>query len=244
MKEKNYQIMYSLEKENWWYKVRRKIINDLVRSYADKKTIRILDIGCGTGLMMKELEKHGEVYGLDVSEVAVEYCKRRNLNNISLGSVENIPFDDNYFDVVIAMDILEHVENDEGAILEIQRVCKKKGVAIIFVPAFMFLWGITDTSSKHFRRYRKTELLEKIENKNFEILRTTYFNFLLFLPILLVRVIVRKLNIDVKIESEFKISKLNYFYYLVFLFESVLLKYLNYPFGVSLLTIIRKRSDN
>jgi len=179
MEDIMYKLIYQTEQKNWWYRVRRIIIRQLINKYKLCPQPKILDVGCGTGLLLKELEKVGKVYGIDSSLIAVNFCKTREVSNVKQGDVTNIPFNDCTFDIVLALDILEHVEDDYLALQEIKRVVKKQGVIIIFVPAFKFLWGKSDKISRHYRRYAKKELINLAGKNNLTILRFSYFNFFL-----------------------------------------------------------------
>lgn len=242
MKNIHYENLYKNEKEHWWYRVRRKIVRDIFERYTDKskKGLKILDAGCGTGALMNEVCLFGEVYGLDFSVNALNFCKERGEQNLTLGSIDKVPFPDNYFDVVLALDVLEHIKDDNEAILEVKRVLKKDGLAIFFVPANMFLWGITDELSNHFRRYTAPELNKKIIKTGMTIIRKSYFNTFLFLPILLTRTFVRIFGIKIKNENDINSKFMNNIFYWIFYVESLLLKYINLPFGVSIMVISKK----
>ncbi|MCK4553665.1 class I SAM-dependent methyltransferase, partial [Candidatus Parcubacteria bacterium] len=159
MQELFYKIIYKTEQQNWWYRARRIIIKQLIKKYIQKIRPKILDVGCGTGLLFKELQQYADVYGIDSSPSSINFCVKRGLSNIKLGDATAIPHDDNFFDIVLALDLLEHIKDDNLAIQEIKRVVRKEGIIIIFVPAFKFLWGITDEISSHYRRYRKKDFV-------------------------------------------------------------------------------------
>jgi ubiquinone/menaquinone biosynthesis C-methylase UbiE len=238
----HYTNLYNGEINHWWYRIRREMVNNIFKRYIQKKNLKILDVGCGTGALMKELGSYGEVYGLDFSEKAIEFCKVRGEKNLTFGSITAIPFEDNFFDVVVSLDVIEHVEDDALALSEIRRVLKKDGYSIIFVPAFMFLWGKSDELSCHFRRYTLKDLKSKVCRGGLNIVRSTYFNTFLFLPILFVRLIVRLLKIKIKNENEMGSGGLvNWLLYVIFHIESLLLRHMSFPFGVSALVVSRKK---
>lgn len=243
MRESYYQKYYEVEVRHWWFKVRREMVHYLLKKYkAGDKKLEILDVGCGTGALIGELKDSAYVTGIDFSEKAVAFCKARGIENIVLGGGEKLPFDDNKFDVVLVLDVLEHIEGDRKAIAEIHRVLKPNGVIISFVPAFMFLWGITDEVSHHFRRYTKNELVSKLQQAHFKIFRASYFNTFLFFPILLVRKLSKLFPQKFKPEQETDIRSefVNKIFYLIFKIESLALRIINFPFGVSLMVIARK----
>ncbi len=243
MKDVTYDFLYKQELHHWWYRGRRELIHLLFTKYVNQKSgekLRILDVGCGAGILMSELERYGDVYGIDVSPLAVEYCKKRGLVNVSVDDLAKLSFTDAHFDVVIALDVLEHIEKDADAIAEIKRVLKPDGTVVIFVPAFMGLWGEADEMGRHFRRYRKPQLLKLLTESGFALVRSSYFNTFLFLPIFIIRFISRTLGLMQKIEFKESNPALNAILTLVFSFEVKLLSWLSMPFGVSALAVAKK----
>jgi 2-polyprenyl-3-methyl-5-hydroxy-6-metoxy-1,4-benzoquinol methylase len=243
MKAESYDIIYSSEDAHWWYKVRREMVRDILSEYTGKKDrpLRILDIGCGTGLLMRDLGQFGTVQGIDSSPLAIEYCKKRGLTNVSLASATSLPFDSNSFDVVVILDVLEHLEDDGAGCRELARVLDTGGIAIITTPAFMFLWSGTDVLGQHYRRYTRNEIRNKVSAAHMKIQRTTYFNTLLFPAILFVRLCVRLLNIPMRAEAHIGGSVGNTIFYYIFHIESILLRWgMNFPFGVSILVLAEK----
>ena len=242
MENTHYETLYRIESGHWWYKARRKILLNLIKQYRFNfgKDIKILDMGCGTGLLLKEFEGLGICYGMDISQKAVDFCGKRGINNVQIADAVNIPHPDNKFDIIISLDVIEHIKDDEDALKEIYRVLKPQGVAIITVPAFMFLWGITDVISHHYRRYVLSELQIKIKENHFSIIRSSYFNTFLFPFIALVRLAVRWLRIPMKSENSEGKGIINSVLFLIFYVESVLFRYINFPFGVSAMVICKK----
>lgn len=183
-----YDLVHKQEETHWWYRIRRKIVFDLIKKFfVTDSNKTILDIGCGTGFLLKEFQNFERVYGIDCAQEALDYCRKRGLENVKKGNISDVPFNDNQFDIVLALDVLEHVENDDKALREMNRVLKRGGIGIIFVPAFQSLWGISDELGLHIRRYRRGALADKIQRENFRILKASYFNMFLFLPAALFR---------------------------------------------------------
>jgi SAM-dependent methyltransferase len=211
--------------------------------YAKKRSapLRILEIGCGTGLLLEELAQFGTAEGIDISPRAIQYCKQRGLSAVSQGDAAALPFGDALLDVVVMLDVLEHVKDDKAVCREIARVLAPGGLAIIMVPAVMFLWGITDVLSQHIRRYTKKEVQKKLQDAGLMVENVTYFNTFLFPLIAAIRIGVRVLGIRVQSESNMGGPFGNFLFYYIFYFESVLLRYMNFPFGVSILLITTKK---
>ena len=243
MKEHTYPIMFRVEQSHWWYTGRRKILTrfleDISRRVTERRP-RILDVGCGTGANLLMLSKFGDAEGVDVSEDALAFCRERGLEQVKLGAAEKLPYDDDTFDLVTALDVVEHLDDDLAGLREMRRVLRPGGHVLLFVPTFMFLWGLQDDVSNHRRRYRLPELRRVLEQAGFEIERTTYANITFFLPILLVRKLMRVTGIKAESENNITVSALNGVLGKLFGAESVVLRYTNIPFGVSGLCVARK----
>ena len=242
MKEHTYPIMFRVEQSHWWYTGRRKILADFVdaicRQVTDRRP-RILDVGCGTGANLLMLSQYGDAEGVDVSEDALAFCRERGLDKVRLGAAEELPYEDGTFDLVTALDVVEHLDDDLAGLREMRRVLRPGGRVLLFVPTFMFLWGLQDDVSNHRRRYRLPQLQRVLEQAGFEIERTTYANITFFLPILAMRQLMRLTGIKADSENNINVSALNGVLGGVFGAESWFLKRMNLPFGVSGLCVAR-----
>ena len=186
----------------------RGFVEDICRRVTDRRP-RILDVGCGTGANLLMLSKYGDAEGVDVSEDALAFCRERGLENVKLGAAEELPYDDGTFDLVTALDVVEHLDDDLAGLREMRRVLRPGGRVLLFVPTFMFLWGLQDDVSNHRRRYRLPELRRVLEQAGFEIERTTYANITFFLPILVMRKLMRVTGIKAESENNINVSALN-----------------------------------
>lgn len=242
MKSQHHNVIFENEVTHWWYIVRRGLVHDIIsRIFPNQHNLAIADIGAGGGALTKELERYGSAVGLDTSAESVSFCKSRGVRDVRLGSATETGLPENSYDVVTCLDVLEHLPDDTAGILEIKRILKDTGTGIIFVPAFMFLWGVTDEESHHYRRYRLPELEKKFIDAGFTISRKTYFNTLLFPLIALQRILVRTLSIQVKSEVTMRNPLMDALFYRIFSFERTLLRFMSFPFGVSLMLIVRKK---
>ena len=243
MKEHTYPIMFRIEQSHWWYTGRRKIlasfVEDICRRVTDRRP-RILDVGCGTGANLLMLSKYGDAEGVDVSEDALAFCRERGLENVKLGAAEQLPYDDDTFDLVTALDVVEHLDDDLAGLREMRRVLRPGGRVLLFVPTFMFLWGLQDDVSNHRRRYRMPELGRVLKQAGFEIERTTYANITFFMPILAMRKLMRLTGIKAESENNINVSAFNGMLGRMLGAESFVLRYMNIPFGVSGLCVARK----
>ena len=153
---------YNLEKDHWWFAGRRKLILKLLKDVS--RDSKVLDIGCSGGVLIQELANEGlkNLVGIDADQSAVLLARNRELNVMLVDAIKT-NFEDENFDMIIAADVLEHIENDDQALKEWNRILKKGGKIIILVPAFMFLWRKHDEENQHKRRYSKKQLLKKLK---------------------------------------------------------------------------------
>jgi SAM-dependent methyltransferase len=237
-----YPILFRVEQSHWWHIGRRRILAGFVEDICSRVTDRrprILDVGCGTGANLLMLSKYGDAEGVDVSEDALAFCRERGLDKVKLGAGEELPYEDGTFDLVTAFDVVEHMDDDLAGLREMRRVLRPGGRVLLFVPAFMFLWGLQDDVSNHRRRYRMSQLRHVMEEAGFEIERTTYANITFFLPILLMRKLMRFTGIKAESENNINVSALNRILGRILGAESLILKFMNLPFGVSGLCVGR-----
>lgn len=238
-----YEQMYKLETFYWWFVARRKLICDVVAGLGkDPHDATLLDVGCGTGLNQETLARFGQVFGADSSEEALKFSRARNLENLVLSDAESLHFSNEMFDVVTALDVLEHVNDDLKALSEVWRVLKEDGVIVITVPAYGFLWSEHDEALHHRRRYAAHELRNKLVNAGFEVERSTYFISLLFFPILFARILqnLRKRGLRPQSSHIILPKWLNGLLIKTLDFERWLLRWANLPFGVSIVCTARK----
>ncbi len=243
MNNAEYGTMFKLETFYWWFVARRKLLDDLIaglRVTPEKTTF--LDVGCGTGLNLSVLSRYGKVFGADTSPQALIFGASRGFHNLVLSNAECLDFDDSNFDVVTALDVLEHTDNDRCALKEMWRVLKPGGALVVTVPAYGFLWTEHDEALHHRRRYTAYELRNKMTNVGFEVSRCTYFITLFFFPILLMRLIqsLTKKSVEAKTSHVILPAWLNSLLVRILDFERFLLRWVNLPLGVSVVAIARK----
>jgi SAM-dependent methyltransferase len=252
MQQHTYAIMRRVEETHWWFAGRRRIIASfLERVCRDLKaarltqgvqdaTLNILDVGCGTGANLEMLSEFGKAEGVDVSVDALSFCRERGLENIKQGAAEALPFEDISFDLVTGLDVVEHLDDDLKGLNEMRRVLRPGGRILVFVPAFMFLWGVQDDISHHRRRYTLAGLKQVVTQAGFEVERATYVNISFFAPILLGRLLMRATGFRPASENNITIGFLNGVLGKLFGAESLALRYLNFPFGVSIICVARR----
>ncbi len=238
-----YQDIYRYETGHWWYVVRRRLVHTLIAHYLPKsRPLTILDIGCGGGKLNEELRHYGTITGIDPSPEAVHFCQSRGLSNIFQAGIESYVTDQK-FDCVIALDVLEHCQDDGEVIKKLHSLLKPNGIAIIFVPAFQTFWGPQDILSHHYRRYTQSQLHNIFSGNDFQVLQESYFNFFLAPVIWIIRKLVNLFHIQSASEIKMNHPILNKILLGIFSLEIPLLKFgIRLPFGVSLAGIYKKGS--
>jgi SAM-dependent methyltransferase len=252
--------MDRVEDTHWWFVGRRAILETFLRQIVDRSefrlqpaarenqnqpakagtpNLRILDVGCGTGANLEMLSQFGSAEGVDVSDEALDFCRAKGLT-VQKGLAETLPFADGSFDVTTALDVIEHLDDDVAGLKEMHRVTKTGGFSLIFVPAFMWLWGVQDDISHHRIRYTRKQIVERIEKAGFKVERATYANFTFFAPVLGGRTLMKLTGITPESENNINISALNGLFGKLFSAERFWLKNLNFPFGVSIVVVARK----
>jgi len=238
-----YRKLYQFERFYWWHVGRRDILNFLLKKFLKTKDNKILEIGCGTGGNFSVLDKWGKTVGLDFSKEALKFCQKRGHNDLILSKAEEIDFPDNSFDLVVALDVLEHIKDDKKAIKESWRVLKPGGYFLATVPAYKFLWSEHDEVLNHYRRYSFKDFSDKIKEADFDIIKISYLISFVF-PIVLFYRILRKI-ISPKSKKNtayvFLPKFINNFFIFLLKFEGFLLKYFNFPFGTSIVCIAKKQ---
>jgi SAM-dependent methyltransferase len=241
-----YQVMAQVERNHWWFRGRRKILAGLLSELSPSLPdgASVLDVGCGTGANRQVLARDGRyTVGIDYSAVPLELERDHDLEHSARvqGDAERLPFRDEAFDLVVSLDVLEHLKDDRLGARELRRVVRPGGVVVVFVPAFNILWGLQDEVSHHLRRYTRKQLLEVLKSADLRIERLTYFNTILFLPILAARLALRVYRPStLKTENEVGGRAANVLLAGLFNLEPAILARTNLPVGVSLGCVARR----
>lgn len=245
MNPEEYGRMKNLEKTYWWHVGRRFIIRAMLKKYfngANEQEKSILDIGCGTGGNAMLLKEFGTVMGLDDSKEALRLAQGEGgFSKLVLGEINKLPFDENVFDCITLLDVLEHVNDEKLALDECKRVLKPGGGLIITVPAYQWLWSGHDEALHHKRRYSMAELKNKLKQAGFEIVFKTYAVSALFLAIAFYRYLDKIMGR--KQESSYVIFNpiINNLFIFLLRIEALIFKLgLALPFGTSIVIIAKK----
>lgn len=178
-----YDEYYELERNHWWFRVRERILRRVLGQLLSGKTASILNIGAATGRTSEMLSDFGQVTSVDTDTESCNYVRKNKHLKVVEASVLKLPFKSNIFDVVCAFDVLEHVDDDKKAVAEMVRVLRSRGYIALTAPAFSFLWNKHDEVNRHYRRYVLDEICRLFVRFKGHIIKRTYFNSILFLPI-------------------------------------------------------------
>jgi SAM-dependent methyltransferase len=181
LEEWRYRELYELEERHWWFRSRRRVVRALLERADLGPSPRILDAGCGTGRNLVEYATLGEVEGVDFSADAVEFCRLRGLEGVRQAALEQLPFESDRFDLIVATDVIEHLDDDRLALAELGRVAAPGGRLVLTVPAYTWLWSRHDESLHHKRRYTATRMRAQLSAAGWTPRFATYF-FTALLP--------------------------------------------------------------
>lgn len=206
MEKSHYKNISRAEKTNWWYTGKREILLSVVKKLPLKSGSTVLDVGCGTGFFLEHLasELNLSCYGLEPERGFFRLASSRlpgRISNLQLDKFVQLSkskqslFPRRY-DLITCLDTLEHIRDDQKAILQMARLVKPSGYLILYCPAYQFLWSSLDDISHHFRRYTKKELLALTAGSGLTPVFSSYSNFFLFPPILLIRFLSRLFDRD------------------------------------------------
>ena len=175
MEESYEQEYFRQEKEQWWFQARR----DLITKLNFPKDAKILEVGCGSGLNLKALAQEDKI-GLDISAPAVKKAKSYGINAVVGDLNKKLAFKAESFDVILALDVIEHLESDIDSINRLVTLLKPNGTFIMNVPANMSLWSEHDIMNKHKKRYTKNEVKKLCKAANLKQKTLSYWNMTLF----------------------------------------------------------------
>ena len=191
MERRVYQQMEAVEDHHWWFVGRRAVIGAVLdraaaaagRPVGDRR-MRVLDAGCGSGGNLGLYAGPGGVvgagpggvFGVDTDTGALGQARRRGYRGVAVASLAALAFPDGTFDLVAATDVVEHVEDDLGALRELLRVTRPGGHLVVTVPAYQWLWSDSDVQLGHHRRYTRPQLARRCRAAGAEVIRASYFN--------------------------------------------------------------------
>ena len=224
-------------RDHWWFQSRKNIIEKIIKKNAKKKKLKILDFGSGSGVNLSMLSKYGHVSIFETHKETQKYLK--NLYKGTKFQVIN-SLNTHKFDLILMADVLEHIKNDKKQIKLLFKKLKKNGKILLTVPAFKSLFTHKDIILGHYRRYNIREIKEIF--KKFRVLKLTYFNFFLFVPIALSLIFFKILKSNFIDSVEKKPNYIiNFILFIIFNAESKVINTFNFPFGISILGLFEKK---
>lgn len=235
---------------DWWHAARRRVLSAVLRHELDAlglggRSLDLVDVGCGTGGTTAGLSEGHAVIGCELAPEAARAGSARLAGRVVRATASALPLRDESCDLALALDVLEHFEDDAQVLREVARVLRPGGLIFATVPAFGFLWGPHDVYSHHFRRYRLPELASVLERSGFELIRGSYFNTLLFPAVAAVQLLRRWRRGSAPVESRTDLPQrpgpLNALLRAIFGFESHWLPHARLPFGVSAFALARRK---
>ena len=242
-----YNTFFELDKSHWWFIGRRKILTTLLNKDIPVKAGALLDIGSGPAINIPLIRNYATTVDcLEASPEAIEIALRDfpELSMVQGYFPDTVP--DKTYDAISMFDVLEHIADDVLSVSTVFSKLRPGGHFIVTVPAYNFLWSEHDDHVHHKRRYTKRHLASLIEKEGFEIVHMTYFNTFLFLPIAAIRITKRFFGVQTD-KTDFntgnRFTWLNTFLAFVFGAEKNLLKYIDFPFGVSLYCVAKKKKN-
>jgi len=249
MSASEYQVMYQIEDDYFWYNALHHLLHQLIKKYSgdiSARDLRIIDCGCGTGgALVKLLPHYPEIMAFDYSTDAIGCCRSRGLMNVKQMSITDIGFPSATFDIAYSMDVLCVLENAlcAQALSEIRRILDKNGVFIFNLPAFEHLRSEHDEAVMIKRRFRRPKLAEELRAAGFRLEWINYRVTSLFPAISLMRLVKKKrLPQEQLAHSDLKPLPriINRVLTQLLIAENVVVQKVPMPFGLSVFGVARK----
>lgn len=188
MNPEEYYKLADVEKKHWFYVGKRAIVKHWIGHYRPLQPTDIfIDVGCGTGVLVEEMQKECLSFGIESSPDALRIITGTQRKVIVADASFHLPLKDKQATVVTALDVLEHIEDDKTALKELIRIVKAGGLIIVTVPAFGFLMSDWDESLGHYRRYVLNDFKNLLNGLPIKVLHQNYINSIFFIPIMLYR---------------------------------------------------------
>ncbi len=252
-----FEPLANIEEQHFWFKSRNQLIQMFLIRLRDKitRTERILEVGCGTGNVLRSITgvfPNGSVVGMDLYHQGLVYAKNRASCALLQGDMHNPPFG-NQFGLVGLFDVMEHLEDDNLVLRDLNRMISEDGYLILTVPAFSLLWSYFDEAGHHIRRYQKADLNRKLELAGFRVIQLSYFMGILF-PVVWLRRKISKKHLknnqnkgqifQSAVEELQIIPVINDILCMILGWENQLIKIgVQLPFGTSLIAVAKKKNS-
>ena len=234
-----FETLFKIESSHFWFKSRNELIIQCLKKYFPSAR-NFCEIGCGTGYVLQGIaaeNPHMNVTGSEIYLSALDYAAQRVPNaDLIQADICRFPFESE-FDVIGSFDVLEHIDNDMLALQNIHKALKANGGLILTVPQHDWLWPSYDDMACHKRRYSRRELLAKVKDAGFKVIRMTSFMTFL-LPVMLASRLKKTPDPSTLLSVN---RAMNAIFYKINRIEQMLInRNINLPFGGSLLCIAKK----
>jgi len=240
MPESEYQKMFEAETGYFWFKAKQRLVQRILGRIPFPKEPAILDLGCGTGVNLKNLETIGFAVGLDYLQEAIDYCLKRSGTGLVLSPEEILPFRENSFDLVISLDAIEHSDDPGSTLSEIRWVLRPGGHLLITAPAYPGLFGAHDFALGHKTRFREKELVRGLEDAGFKIELSGHYYGLVFPAALLLKLYQKRFGSRTQTIPYHLPFPLNQILLWLCELEAWLFPYFQLPFGTTIVALGRK----
>ena len=236
--------MAEVDQDHWWFSARRRILHDVIdRVVRPPSRAKILEVGCGTGHNLAMLAGFGIVDACELDTEARILASKRLGKPVQTARLPDLSmFLEGSYDAIALLDVLEHVEDDLSALIAIRDRLKPGGALIVTVPANQWMWSAHDVAHHHFRRYSKSALAQLYRRIGLEIELHSYFNSLLFPPIAAVRLMGKAIGRD-SADDAMPTGAVNATLNGIFALERHLIGRVPMPFGLSLISVLRRSTQ-
>ncbi|OGC50268.1 hypothetical protein A2716_03605 [candidate division WWE3 bacterium RIFCSPHIGHO2_01_FULL_40_23] len=241
-----YHKLSKLEETYWWHRGKLFLVDSLVKHlFPQKRGLEIMEIGCGTGHITKHLSKFGKVTGIEISKEAASHCIEKGIRNVLNKDVNEMRIPKSFekrFDLILALDVLEHIQDDTKTMRRTYKMLKPGGFFLVNVPAHKFLWSEHDEALHHKRRYSTTEILKKLTDNDFEIIKKSFFVSTFFPAILAFRTFTNIFTKSTYPKTSYILlpKPVNDLMTKILELETKVLNFTNLPIGTTITVIARK----
>lgn len=240
MDEDYYHQMAQLQEQHWWYEGRRRILAHIISGLDLPEKSKILEAGCGPGANLTMLKNFGDICAFEPNEFAAKFASELSGLKVTRGTLPNeIPFK-SAFSLIGAFDVIEHIEEDGQSLKALYEKTEKGGYAVFTVPAHQFLWSYHDEINHHKRRYSLKDFRAVLEQSGYQVEKISYYNMWLFPLAVLARTLKKFLGQDKKADVALPPKILNSILTFAFSTERHFLRFMNLPFGLSIIAVCHK----